>query len=125
MVNSDHTLFALDSKPTLGGGSCWSAVTPDGHWLYTANSASNSISGYGITNSGAISPVQGTIVAQLPNGTTDLDMAVSADGKYLYSVNGSAGTVGIYTIKTDGTLQIQAAHPAFTPVTGFNGIAAY
>ncbi len=42
------TLLAA-GVPTMGGASCWFAVTPDGHFVYTSNAGSANVSGYGIS----------------------------------------------------------------------------
>jgi len=109
---------------TMAGGTCWNAVTPDGHYVYTANTAGANISGYAISGAGVITALPGTIVFQFPAGTTDLDMAISGDGKYLYTLNVGNGTIGILAIQADGTLKLVGILPAFTAGTGQNGIAA-
>lgn len=111
---------------THGAASCWSAVAPNGRWVYTANSGSSNISGFAITGAGIVSPlVPGSIVASLPTGSTDLDIAVSADSKFLYSLDTGAGTIGIFKINADGTLNTPTVVSAFIPTSGFNGLAAY
>lgn len=124
-IDQNQTLTPLNSLSTNGNATCWNVVTPDGRWVYTANSASNSISGFGISGAGLLTAVPGIVVAQLPAGSTDIDLAVSADSKYLYSLNSSAGAVGVFKINANGTLTQLSSVPAFTPATGFNGIAAY
>ena len=111
---------------TNGQASCWSVVTPDGKWVYTANSGSSTISGFRIVGAGSVTPVvPGSVVATLPAGSTDLDIAVSADSKFLYSLNSGAGSVGVFKINADGTLTSRFVIGAFTATSGFNGIAAY
>ena len=109
---------------TMGAASCWSAVTPDGKFFYTANAGSGTISGFALTGGGVMSALPGTVVATLPTGSTDLDLAVSGDSKYLYSVNTGTGTIGMFAIQSDGALKLIGTLPAFTAKTGFNGIAA-
>jgi 6-phosphogluconolactonase (cycloisomerase 2 family) len=125
LVQSGGTLMALNSVPTLGAATCWHVVTPDGRFVYTANSASSSVSGYSITGAGNLSPLAGTVVASLPAGTTDLDVAVSSDGKFLYTLNSGSGTIGIFRINQDGTLTATGAASGVLPGAGFNGIAAF
>jgi len=125
LVQSGGTLMALNSVPTLGAATCWHVVTPDGRFVYTANSASSSVSGYSIVGAGNLSPLGGTIVASLPAGTTDLDVAVSSDGKFLYTLNSGNGTIGIFRINQDGTLTATGVASDVLPGAGFNGIAAF
>ena len=113
------------SVPTLGAATCWNVVTPDGHFVYTANSASSTISGFAIGSDWSLTPVSGTILATLPSGSTDIDMAVSADGKFLYTLNSSSGTVGIFGINHDGTLNSIGDAGGLSAASGYNGIAAF
>src|SRR5690242_3682705 len=125
IVQPGGALLPLNSEPTLGAATCWSAVTPDGRFVYTANSATSNISGFSIVGAGTLSPLSGTVVGSLPSGATDLDMAVSSDGKFLYTLNTGNGTVGVFRIKEDGSLTAIAAAPGILPAAGFNGIAAF
>ena len=125
LVQQGGSLTPLSSVPTLGAGTCWNAITPDGRFVYTANSASSSISGYSVVGAGSLSPLAGTVVASLAAGATDLDVAVSSDGKFLYTLNSGEGTVGVFRIKQDGSLTAISAAPGVLPAAGFNGIAAF
>jgi DNA-binding beta-propeller fold protein YncE len=108
----------------MGGASCWFAVTPDGHFIYTSNAGSANVSGYAISGAGLLTALPGTIVATYPKGSTNLDMAISGDGKYLYTLNSGTGVIGMVAIKTDGTLKLIGTLPALTAGSGENGIAA-
>ncbi len=115
---------ALSVVKTLGAGTCWHAVTPDGLFVYTANSASSTISGYAISGAGLLTALPGTIVATYPTGSTNLDMAISGDGKYLYTLNVGSGAIGIMAIQANGTLKLVGTLPAISVRAGENGIAA-
>ena len=110
--------------PTLGAGTCWHAITPNGEWAYTSNSATSTISGFTIAAAGTLTPLAGTVVATNPAGTTNLDVAVSGDGKFLYSLNVGNGTIGVFSIDDHGKLTSLGELPAFAAKVGFNGIAA-
>jgi 6-phosphogluconolactonase (cycloisomerase 2 family) len=110
--------------PTLGAGTCWHAITPNGEWVYTSNSATSTISGFTIAAAGTLTPLAGTVVATNPAGTTNLDVAVSGDGKFLYSLNVGNGTIGVFSIENHGKLTSLGELPAFAAKVGFNGIAA-
>lgn len=125
LVQPGGALTPLGSVPTLGAATCWNALTPDGRFVYTSNSASSSISGYSVVGAGSLSPLPGTVVASLAAGATDIDMAVSSDGKFLYTLNTGNGTVGIFSIKQDGTLTAISPASGILPAAGFNGIAAF
>jgi 6-phosphogluconolactonase (cycloisomerase 2 family) len=113
------------SVPTLGAASCWSAVTPDGRFVYTSNAGSATISGFSLSAGGTLTALPNTVVATNPAGSTNLDIAVTADGKFLYSLNSGTGVIGIFAINDDGTLTASGTAPGITPAAGFNGIAAY
>jgi 6-phosphogluconolactonase len=112
------------SVPTLGAATCWNVVTPDGHFVYTSNAGSATISGFAIGGTGMLTPIAGTIVGTNPAGSTNLDIAISADGKFLYTLNSGTGTVGIFGINQDGTLNNLGDVGGLSASAGFNGIAA-
>jgi 6-phosphogluconolactonase len=112
------------SVPTLGAATCWLEVTPDGRFVYTANSATSNISGFSIGHDGTLTPLSGTVVGTLPAGSADIDTAISSDGKFLYTVNTGTGTVGIFAIESDGSLNSLGEVPGLPAKAGLNGIAA-
>ncbi len=112
------------SVPTLSAGTCWQEVTPDGRFVYTSNSASSTISGYSLGANGALTPLAGTVVATLPAGSINLDIAISADGKFLYTLNSGTGTLNIFSINQDGTLTSLGDAGGLSASAGMNGIAA-
>ncbi|HZW81596.1 MAG TPA: beta-propeller fold lactonase family protein [Candidatus Deferrimicrobiaceae bacterium] len=112
------------SVPTLGAATCWHAVTPNGKFVYTSNSASATISGFTIGSTGALTPISGTIVGTNPSGSTNLDLAISADGKFLYTLNSGAGNISIFGINEDGTLTSLGDAGGLSEDAGMNGIAA-
>src|SRR5262249_31592571 len=86
-VLPDLSLSALSSSvPTLGAATCWLAITPNGRFVYTSNAGSSTISGFTIGAKGVLSPLAGTILASLPTGSANLDLAITRDGKFLYSL---------------------------------------
>jgi 6-phosphogluconolactonase (cycloisomerase 2 family) len=124
-VAANGTLSAVSaSVPTQGAATCWQAVTPDGRFVYTSNSGSSTISGFSIATNGALTPLSGTVVATLPSGSTNLDIAISADGKFLYTMNSGTGTVNIFGINQDGSLTSLGDIGGLSSTAGMNGIAA-
>jgi 6-phosphogluconolactonase len=125
VVAANGTLSAISvSVPTLGAATCWQAVTPDGRFVYTSNAGSATISGFSIAANGVLTPLSGTVVATLPSGSTNLDIAISADGKFLYTMNSGTGTVNIFGINQDGTLTSLGDFGGLSASAGMNGIAA-
>jgi 6-phosphogluconolactonase (cycloisomerase 2 family) len=100
-------------------------VAPDGAFVYTSNAGSSTISGFAIANTGALTALSGTIVGTNPEGSTNLDIAVSSDGKFIYTLNSVAGAIGVFAVQKDGTLLNVGFASGVSPLSGFNGIAAF
>jgi len=113
------------SVPTLGAANCWNVVTPDGSFVYTSNAGSSTISGFTIAGTGALTALPGTVVGVNPEGSTNLDIAVSSDGKFIYTLNSVAGAIGIFSVQKDGMLLNVGFASGVSPLSGFNGIAAF
>jgi 6-phosphogluconolactonase (cycloisomerase 2 family) len=126
VVESDGKLSVISaSVPTMGAATCWQAVTPDGKFVYTANSGTSNISGFSVGSNGALTALAGTILATLPDGSTDLDSAITADGKFLYTLDSGTGKVSILSIDGNGDLESRGEVGGLKPSAGFNGLAAF
>jgi 6-phosphogluconolactonase (cycloisomerase 2 family) len=99
-------------------------VTPDGKFVYATNSASSNIAGFSVGADGTLTALSGTVVATLPSGSIDIDMAISADGQFLYTLNSGTGTVGVFAINHDGSLTDLGSAGGLSASAGYNGIAA-
>jgi 6-phosphogluconolactonase len=125
-IATNGTLSPIStSVPTLGAANCWNVVTPDGSFVYTSNAGSSTISGFAIANTGALTALSGTIVGTNPEGSTNLDIAVSSDGRFIYTLNSVAGAIGVFAVQKDGTLLNVGFASGVSPLSGFNGIAAF
>lgn len=123
-VESNGKLSPISaSVPTMGTATCWQAITPDGKFVYTANSGSSSISGFSIAKNGTLAPLPGTVLAVLPSNSTDLDTAITKDGRFLYTLDSGNGKISILAIDTDGRLDNLGEVGGLKPSAGFNGIA--
>jgi 6-phosphogluconolactonase (cycloisomerase 2 family) len=124
-VESSGKLSTIStSVPTLGAATCWQAITPNGMFVYTANSGTSNISGFSVAKNGALTPLSGTVLAMLPSGSTDLDTAITADGKFLYTLDSGTGKVSILSIAADGKLDSLGEVGGLKVSAGFNGLAA-
>jgi len=124
-INANGTITAISqSIPTDGNGNCWNAITPNGEWVYVDNAGTFTVAGFSIAQSGALTPIGGTILITLPSGSINLDMTTSGDGKYLFNLLSGSGAVGVYTINSDGTLTQLGDIEGLPTTAGFNGIAA-
>jgi 6-phosphogluconolactonase (cycloisomerase 2 family) len=100
-------------------------VAPDGSFVYTSNAGSSTISGFAIANTGVLTALPGTVVGTNPEGSGNLDIAVSSDGRFIYTLNSVAGAIGIFSVQKDGTLLNVGFASGVSPLSGFNGIAAF
>jgi len=123
-VGSNGKLSTISSSvPTMGSATCWQAITPDGKFVYTANSGTSTVSGFSIGKNGTLTPLFGTVLAMLPSGSTDLDSATSADGKFLYTLDSGTGKISILAIDAEGKLDSLGEVGGLKPSAGLNGIA--
>jgi 6-phosphogluconolactonase len=124
-LSPNGTLTAVTANvPTLAAATCWHVVTPNGRFVYTSNAGSGSVSGFAIAADGALTPIGDTVLATLPSGSTNLDIAVTVDGQYLYTLDSGTGTVGGFHVNGDGTLNVLEETSGFSEKAGFNGLAA-
>jgi 6-phosphogluconolactonase len=112
------------SAPTLGAATCWQATTPDGRFVYTANSGTSTISGFSIGANGSLTPLPGTIQGTNPSGAANIDITISSNGKFLYTLDTGNGTIGMFAIHNNGTLTSLGTVDGIVAAGGFNGIAA-
>jgi 6-phosphogluconolactonase len=125
-IAANGTLSPIStSVPTLGAANCWNVVAPDGSFVYTSNAGSSTISGFAIANTGVLAALPGTVVGTNPEGSGNLDIAVSSDGRFIYTLNSAAGAIGIFSVQKDGTLLNVGFASGVSPLSGFNGIAAF
>jgi 6-phosphogluconolactonase len=89
------------SVPDSQTAPCWLAITGNGRYAYTVNTASSVISGYQVGFNGELSLLGNGVTAQ--TGPHPLDLAFTRDSRYLYNVSG-AGTLVGYRVQADGSL---------------------
>jgi 6-phosphogluconolactonase len=114
-----------NALPTDGKATCWDVVAAHGHVVYTSNAASSNISGFAIGHTGVLTPIDATVVASNPSGSTNLDIAAGSDGRYVYTLNAGTGTIGIFSVQSDGSLLNTGSVEGLPASAGLNGIAAY
>lgn len=111
--------------PTQGRATCWDVIAGDGRFVYTSNAADSTVSGFIIDRGGQLTPIGATVLAENPEGSTNIDIAASEDGHYLYTLNSAAGAVGIFSVQQDGSLVNLDQFQGLPASAGLNGIAAY
>ncbi|MGE0487742.1 MAG: lactonase family protein [Vulcanimicrobiota bacterium] len=105
------------SVPDTETGACWVEVTPNGAFAYVTNTGSDSVSGYSVSNNGALALLDpGGVTGATGDGP--VDEAITPEGDFLYVLNRTDGTLSIFAINGNGSLTPQptfAGLPA-TPV---------
>ncbi|MGH6649012.1 lactonase family protein [Aquabacterium sp.] len=103
---------------------CW--IDGTNNYLYTSNTASNTLTGYSIERSGQLKLLNANgVAARLSDGHGPVDVKVSGDQAFLSVVNGRSGTVSSYRIEpSDGELVPADEIAVFPPLTGMVGLAA-
>jgi len=113
-----HTISA--AVPTQQRAACWLVITPDKKEAYVSNTASGSISEFGIGVDGSLS-LSASIAATTQGGP--LDMAITSDGLYL-NVLTTSGNIEVFRIDaaTGALAQVQVVSglPA-----GSNGLVSF
>jgi len=95
--------LASGPVPDKQMAACWVALTKNGKYVYVANAASNSISGYRVSASNEIALLNADgVTAAAGNGP--IDEALSSNSKYLYVLNSGSHTIRAFAIKSDGSL---------------------
>jgi 6-phosphogluconolactonase (cycloisomerase 2 family) len=92
------------SAPNLQGAACWIAITIDGRFAYSANTAADDISGFAIAPDGTLSLLAASGVTA-PAGDAPADLAFSRGSRYLYARNGRDGSISGYRVQADGALE--------------------
>lgn len=105
-LSNDGDLTVISGAvPTHQTAACWAIVSDNGHFAYTANAGSGSISGFAIAPDGSLSLVTSSGQTGLTGaGSHPTDMTESDNGRFLYSLNNGNGTISAFRTRPDGTL---------------------
>ena len=95
------------------------AATPNGSFLYVANSGSNTVSAYAVGSGGLLTPLSTPAFATV---TSPWVIAVSPDGSHLYVGSANSATLAGYAIESNGILT-PLSTPTFATVTAPAGLA--
>jgi 6-phosphogluconolactonase (cycloisomerase 2 family) len=82
---------------------CWAVLSKNEKYAYTANAATNTISGYRVAANGALTLLNPTGLTAATDAHP-IDMAVSNNGRFLYSLNSDSGTLVAFAVGEDGSL---------------------
>jgi len=110
---TDIGLHPLASaSPTQQTSACWAAATHDGRFVYSANTGSNTISGFRVQHDGRLTLLDAD-GRTAETGGSPADLAFSNGDRYLYVVSGGSHSLNGYRVAEDGTL---------TPVANYSGL---
>jgi 6-phosphogluconolactonase len=105
----DGGMFPLEvvsgTVSTHQTAACWVVVSKDGHFAYTTNTGSSSISGYRIARNGELSLLNSNgVTGMTGSGSSPLDVAINSDGKLLFALSPNVGTISSFRVRDDGSL---------------------
>jgi 6-phosphogluconolactonase (cycloisomerase 2 family) len=93
------------SATTHQSRACWVVVTDNGRYVYTANPASNSLTGFRVGPRGSLTLLgEDGVSAATGDGSGPLDMAMDRSSHYLYALDAGNGGIAAFTVQSDGTL---------------------
>ncbi|HUK24238.1 MAG TPA: beta-propeller fold lactonase family protein [Terriglobales bacterium] len=105
---------ALLSDST-GTGPVALALTPDGKYLYAASQFTNTVRGFAVDGSGALTPLP---AASYNAGTNPSGVLVTPDGNFLYVANAGSNSVSAFVICDNPTPDCPVADGHLTEVAG-------
>jgi 6-phosphogluconolactonase len=113
-VAGDGTLSSIGSSPFADNQTapCWVEISHDGRYLFTVNTASNSISRYTINHDGSLSLIGSTPFKTVGLGAEDARL--SPDGDTLWVVGTAADSLSAFTVN-GGNLTELSTSPTQLP----------
>jgi 6-phosphogluconolactonase (cycloisomerase 2 family) len=105
---SVHVPGCTPSAARTLAGQCfpmWMSITPDGHWLYTANMASGDVSTFAIQADGGLR----AIGSRIPTGGRPEGIAITPDMRFLYVNVEDENAVKTFAIGANGELSLLAS----------------
>jgi 6-phosphogluconolactonase (cycloisomerase 2 family) len=121
--NADLRLVSA-SVGTGQSAACWIAVTSDGHFAYSANTGSGTVTGFRVAPTGRLqilTPGGATASTGVGSGPADADF--STGNRFLYVRNGGNNTISVFSTGQAGSLT-PVVTVAGLPV-GTTGLAAF
>jgi 6-phosphogluconolactonase (cycloisomerase 2 family) len=110
---SSYQIQNADNNPTLltitksladgGAAACW--IVRDGAFVFTTNSASNTISSLTLSSHGDLQLLASS-AATTPSGTTPIDMALTRNGGFLYVIGTGNGSLTGFRVQAGKLSQV-------------------
>jgi 6-phosphogluconolactonase len=99
---------------------CWVQASRKGHFVFTTNTASDTIASFSVSKNGVLNLIAGD-AGKVAAGSIPTDMALTRDGKFLYVVGAGTNSLDIFRVN-GGTLTWVATESGIP--TSSQGIAA-
>jgi 6-phosphogluconolactonase (cycloisomerase 2 family) len=114
-VTSGGTLSSIGTSPYPDGQTapCWVEISHDGHYLFTVNTASTTVSSYAILADGSLSHLGDTAFKSV-SGIRPFDARLDPEGRWLYVVDAATQTVTGFGV-SGGSLTELAQSPFALP----------
>ncbi|MEO6595048.1 MAG: beta-propeller fold lactonase family protein, partial [Planctomycetota bacterium] len=105
-IQPNGTLTTITSAaPTNQSAACWIAIPRNGHFAYTTNTGSGTITGYSINPAGALSILDPSgITGDLGAAAAPLDFDFTPNGRFLYVLDSTADRIETFRRHNDGSL---------------------
>jgi 6-phosphogluconolactonase (cycloisomerase 2 family) len=96
-------LINLITGPVSNGqaAACWVAITKNGKFAYTTNTATSNISGYRVDRHGRLRLLDASGITATSDAAP-IDMALSRNSRYLYVLNAAGQSITIYSVGANG-----------------------
>ena len=102
---SDDLDIISAAVPTGQLAPCWLILTPNGHFAYTGNAGSGTITAFSVARSGALQRVSDSGAdGSTGAGSHTIDLTVSPDGRFLYALANVGQTLTAFRIGRNGRL---------------------
>ena len=111
------------SVPTTESAACWIAITPDGRFVYTTNTASGTITGFSLASGHLARLTADGVTGNVGAGTAPIDLVVTPDGSFVYSLNSGVETITGFSVNADGSLA-SIGGGIFGIINGASGLLA-
>jgi 6-phosphogluconolactonase len=105
--------------PTGETAACWVALTSDGRYAYTTNTASGTISSFQIELNGKATLAEAKAGI---SGAGPIDMVVSPENHFLYTLNSGNDSISSFEVALDGKLNLVSTLEKLPD--GANGLVA-
>ncbi|MBL8749635.1 MAG: beta-propeller fold lactonase family protein [Planctomycetes bacterium] len=109
-IQTDGTLLTISGAvPTDETAACWVAIPSQGHYAYTTNTGSGTITGYELDGAGQLTRLDANgVTGDLDSTARPIDFEFSPNGRYLFVLDSGNDRIRTFSRRPDGSLALQA-----------------